>query len=268
MASTFLHSGCLGDLLYALPTIKAFQTGDLRLCDRPWTKALLGRHPAIVPLLKAQGCIADVSVYSNGDPIDHDLSTFRSGGLKYGDTVIERQARWVGAKAEISQPWLTVKEPSQRTKGKIVVNRCERWPGFHFPWKDLVHIFGSDMIFVGLVSEHKEFCREFGEIKYAPTANLLEVSALISGAELFIGNQSCPLAIAEGLHKRTIVEICCFAADCFHRRPGNVHCVDGGMSFEALGKHFESPSMGEVGNEMEVNLMNRAKAFRDHGATQ
>ena len=263
MASSFRQTGCLGDILYGLPTIAAFKSGELKLCDRPWVKPLIGRLSVILPLLAVQGCIAGVSVYQEGDPIDHDLSTFRSQGLKYGDTVIERQARWVHAKVDISKPWLTAPETDERSKGKIVINRCERWPGFHFPWRELVHIFGKDMIFVGLASEHKEFCKEFGEVKYAPTSNLLEVSALISGAELFIGNQSCPLAIAEGLHKRTIVEICCFAMDCCHRRPGNIHCVDGEMKFEALGKYFQSPSMAEVGNELEVNLMKRALAFRD-----
>lgn len=262
MASTFLHSGCLGDLLYALPTIQAFQAGDLKLCDRPWTKPLLGRQHSVTPLLRVQPCIASISEY-HGEPVDHDLSTFRSQGLKYGDTVIERQARWVHAKVDVTKPWLISTTADTRSEGKIVVNRCPRWPGFHFPWRDLVHIFGPDMLFVGLASEHKEFCKEFGEIKYAPTSNLLEVSALISGAELFIGNQSCPLAIAEGLHKRTIVECCCFAMDCVHRRPGNIHCVDGGMSFEALGKYFESPSRSGDGSEIEIELMDRARQFRD-----
>lgn len=263
MASSFRQTGCLGDILYGLPAISAFQSGELKLCDRPWVKPLIGRLNAILPLLKVQGCLSSISLYRDGDPIDHDLSTFRSGGLKYGDTVIERQARWVHAKADVSRPWLSATEPDPRTKGKIVVNRCERWPGFHFPWRDLVHVFGADMVFVGLKEEHKVFTQGFGQIAYIPTSNLLEVANLISGAELFIGNQSCPLAIAEGLHKRTIVEICCFAADCFHRRPGNIHCVDGEMKFEALGKHFESPSRAEVGIEMETKLMARAKAFRD-----
>lgn len=115
-------------------------------------------------------------------------------------------------------------------------------------------------MFLGLESEYRDFVREFGHISFIPTKNLLEVANLIASAILFIGNQSCPLAIAEGLHKRTIVECCCFAMDCIHRRPGNIHCIDGGMEFRALGKHFVSPSRAKEGIEIEVNLMARAQA--------
>lgn len=262
MASTFRQTGCLGDILYGLPTISAFVSGQLSLCDRPWVKPLLGRLDVITPLLDIQGCIAGVSVY-HGEPFDHDLSTFRSGGLKYGDTVIERQARWLGAKVDISKPWLTAGEKDPRTKGKIVINRAPRWPGFNFPWRELVEVFGRDIVFLGLSQEYRDFIKGFGKVEYIPTANLLETANLIAGAELFIGNQSCPLAIAEGLHKRTIVECCCFAMDCVHRRPGNIHCVDGEMSFDALGKHFEYPSRADRGSEKEKELMARAKEFRD-----
>lgn len=264
MASTFRHSGCIGDLLYALPTVQAFGSGELKVCNRPWTKDILSRLGSVAPFLELQPCVASVSIYHNGEHIDHDLSTFRSGGLKYGDTIIERQARWVHARADISKPWLFA-IPDQRTKGKIVVNRCDRWVGFNFPWRELVEAFGGDMVFLGLPHEHRDFIRGFGHIDYLPTENLLEAASLIAGAELFMGNQSCPLAIAEGLHKRTIVECCCFALDCIYKRPGNVHCVDGEMSFDALGEHFESKA--GFGDIMEMQLMARAKAFRDNGAS-
>lgn len=259
---SYLSSGCLGDVLYSLPSLRATGGGHYYFADRPWTKPLLNRLGALTPLLEIQSCISGISTYA-GEMVDYDLSTFRAGGLKYGDTVIERQARWIGAKVDISEPWLEAGDPDPRTFGKIVVNRCPRWPGFHFPWRKILEEFGGDAVFLGLEDEHRDFVREFGHVSFIPTTNLLEVANLISGCALFIGNQSCPLAIAEGLHKRTIVEICCFAADCFHRRAGNVHCIDGGMEFRALGKHFKSPSRAKEGIEIEVNLMARAKAFRD-----
>jgi hypothetical protein len=212
--------------------------------------------------LEIQPCISGISTYA-GEWVDYDLSTFRAQGLKYGDTIIERQARWIGAKVDISNPWLVTEDPDPRTLGKIVINRCPRWPGFHFPWRRIVEEFGADAVFLGLESEHGDFVKEFGYVSFIRTTNLLEVANLIAGAVLFIGNQSCPLAIAEGLHKRTIVECCCFALDSCYRMGYNIHVVDGSLNFSLNGRRFTSPSMAHVGLEIERDLMRRAKAFID-----
>jgi hypothetical protein len=252
----------LGDILYSLPSLRATGGGHYYICERPWTKKILHRLNAILPLLEIQPCISGISTYA-GEWIDYDLSTFRAGGLKYGDTIIERQARWIGAKVDISQPWLVTGDPDSRTFGKIVINRCPRWPGFHFPWRKIVEEFSGDAVFLGLESEHRDFVREFGHVSFIPTINLLEAANLIVGAALFIGNQSCPLAIAEGLHKRTIVECCCFALDSCNRIGYNIHVTDGLLDFSFNGRRFRSPSMAHVGLEIEQNLMRRAKSFID-----
>ena len=70
------------------------------------------------------------------------------------------------------------------------------------------------MLFVGLRTEYELFIKKFGKIEYVSTKDL-KVAELITACDLFIGNQSAPLAIAEGLKKPTVVEICCYAADCF-----------------------------------------------------
>ena len=96
----FLHSGDLGDAIYALPSIQALGGGNLYFASRPWTRTRWedgGLLALIQRLFEKQPYVSSVALYT-GEPLDIDFSTFRNGGYKLGDTIIERQRRWVGAK--------------------------------------------------------------------------------------------------------------------------------------------------------------------------
>jgi len=257
---SFLHSGCFGDILYALPAIQALGGGILYLCDRPWTKPLLWRRSAIVPLLMQQPCIENVAVYDELCFPDYDFSTFRSGGLKYGEPIIDRQSRWVRAKIDLVEPWLSA--PYITQSSPIVVHRGSRWHGFHFPWRELVEEFRTNMVFVGFPQEHVDFCKAFGSIPYHDTKDLLDLASVVAGAEMFIGSQSVGLSIAEGLHKRTITEVCCWAPDCFYVRPGNIHVTSGSLDFKWRNQefHYEMPRHRPI--QIEAELMSRAESTR------
>ena len=75
------------------------------------------------------------------------------------------------------------------------------------------------MVFVGHESEFTVF-RELSEAAGKPvpwirTANLVELARVVAGAEVFIGNQSSPMALALGLGINVIQE-------CWQ---GNPNCV-------------------------------------------
>jgi hypothetical protein len=95
---------------------------------------------------------------------------------------------------------------SVRAAGRVVVARSNRYHNGLFPWERVRRVYGEKMLFVGLENEHELFERENGQIEYAPTNDLLELAELIAGADMFIGNQSCPMWIAFGLGKRIIQE--------------------------------------------------------------
>lgn len=255
---TYFSSGCLGDIIYSLPSVKALGAGRYYYDNRRWTAPLLSKVRNILPLLEAQPYITGVSQH-NGELIDHDFSTFRFGGLRYGEPIIHRQARWVRAKVDLSSPWLTVTPSSQ---AEIVIARCARWQGFIFPWKELVRQLGSRMIFVGLRAEYESFTMEFGPVAYFPTQDLLHAAAVIAGADLFIGSQSSPLAIAEGLHKRTIVEVCPWAPDCFNFRNGNIHVTGSNLAFSINGTNFEHHMILKNVCKDKADLINRAESTR------
>jgi hypothetical protein len=88
----------------------------------------------------------------------------------------------------------------------IIVARSTRYHDSKFPWRDLVKQHCADMAFVGVPDEHKAFCSQFGTVDFFPTENLLQLTRVIAGCQVFIGNQSCPYAIAEGLKINSIQE--------------------------------------------------------------
>jgi hypothetical protein len=246
--ATFLHSGDFGDALYALPSMRALGGGTLYFASRPWTRTRWGPGllAAIKPLI--DGCGFSEAHLHDGEWIDHDFSTFRHGGHRLGETIAAKQSRWVGAEISL-EPWLRAEENSL---ARIVINRGARWQGFHFPWKELLETFSDEIVFLGLPHEHAAFQREFGKVFFLPTSDLLQVAEIIAGAELFIGNQSACLAIANGLGKPIAVEVCAFAPDCFYKRANAHYSFNGELSLEVAGRKWES--LGFRGRfETEVN---------------
>jgi hypothetical protein len=75
--------------------------------------------------------------------------------------------------------------------------------------------------------EHEAFTKTVGPIEHYPTADYLELARVIAGCSLFIGNQSCPYAMAEGLKKNAILESFYHAPDCQFSRPNVQNHVTG-----------------------------------------
>ena len=76
---TFLHGGDFGDLIYALPAIRALGGGGLYLSEahpgrEPLTAA---RRDVLLPLLERIDYLAEVHVHQ-GEPVDVDFTGFRA----------------------------------------------------------------------------------------------------------------------------------------------------------------------------------------------
>ena len=245
------HSGCIGDIIYSIPTLQEKQTKKLFIGNRPWTKPIENRIPLFQRLLEEQG----ISVHKHeGEKIDHDISTYRNGGMRYGENISSRIARWMMVKPDLDKPWISVQSPNKYTNGKIVVARGARWHGEYFPWNQIVEEFKEDIVFVGLPDEHREFCSLFGSVEYLPTKDLYEVAEAIAGSSLFIGNQSSPNAICEGLKHDCIQECCLYAFDCVFVRNNKQHITHGELSFSFNNKSFSaSPSYPKHGHKITFN---------------
>src|SRR5574337_602609 len=228
----FFHSGDLGDIIYALPTVKAMGGGTLFLGPTTVWKTREKISPATVeslkPLLALQPYIESV-VYTDIKPVDAlDLNQFREYLIVEGDFMLAGKRRLNLAEAhlyvtklaltECEKPWLTV-DRSEKVKDRpIVFARTHRWRNDDFPWQKIVNKLGKWAVFVGTEDEHKDFTERFSFIPHAKTPTILDLARLVAGAYLFVGNQSLPYAIREAVKGSSLVETWADAPNCLFMR--------------------------------------------------
>jgi len=207
---TFVHTGDLGDCIAALPIMRTFGRANLIITEKKGAsrETMRGRRfEAILPLLQEQPYIESVKWVNRPKKFDYDFSFFQKKPHSYGQCLTDWQADAVGLKkcGYTFDPWLHVGR-SELATGRAVINRSTRYYNGSFPWERIMRVYGKDAIFVGHEDEHKTFEKEHGRIAFVPTPDLLDLTELIAGADIFIGNQSCPMWIAFGLGKKVIQE--------------------------------------------------------------
>ena len=107
-------------------------------------------------------------------------------------------------------------ERGQIVGGTFHLSRRYRNPGF--PWKRVYARYGREAVMVGTPPEHAEFCAAVGPVSYVYTPTFLELAQVVAGCALFVGNQSGPLAVAIGLRKRFVQEVCLTDPNCYWER--------------------------------------------------
>lgn len=231
--TVFYMSGDLGDIIYALPTIRVLGGGQLCIgparnnsyywLREPMTKA---RFDMIEPLLSLQKAYLTRVWFSetmHGWKCHVDLNDSR----RLHREPYYRHERNLADVPSIffqcglgnwKQKWLDI--PARKV-ARFIFARSMRYPGKDFPWKRLVERYRNDAVFVGMPEEHAAFEAQFGQIKHYPTKTLLDVACVIAGAEWFVGNQSSPLAIAEGLKANCVREHFEGSPNCIFDRNGH-----------------------------------------------
>jgi hypothetical protein len=215
----FKHSGHLGDIIYAIPTMYAL-AGEAKInlylavnqaisSDK---KYLLGlnslNEPLIISLkklLSEQPKFNSIEVYNpDNQQIDYDLDLFRTFPFDYEKGSI---ARWYfnifATSYNLSKPWLHV-NPDESVKGKIIIARSTRYNAPDADYSFLREY--NNLIFVGLPEEYELMKKAIPNIEYRKTTDFLSLARLIAGADFFIGNQSFPFALAEALKVPRILE--------------------------------------------------------------
>lgn len=205
--NTFFHTGDLGDIIAALPTIREMDGGELVIGHRPGVGFCResmegGRFQAIKPLLEAQPYITGVrwGVLERGMI---DFSTFRKTEARPGENLATRQARYIGVLIS-HEPWIHAAAGSLAA-GRAVWARSMRYRNYLFDWQGRARRYPG--VFVGSPEEHADFEIHLArKVEYLPTENLLVLAETIAGSQIFIGNQSCPFWIAAGLGHPLIQE--------------------------------------------------------------
>lgn len=235
---TFFHSGDFGDIIYALPTIRALGGGSLVIGPSKHWKTRLRMSPEHVeilrPLLMLQPYIHDVRYADDvPDNTDIDLNQFREYLLVEREFLSKGSRRLNLAEShlytfklplsECDRAWLTVDRPLPVENHPVLLHRSSRWRNANFPWNKIMERHGSRAAFVGLPEEHADFVKEWGDLPYLPTKDFLELARLIAGCQLYIGNQSLPYAICEGLKQRSILEVWPEGPNCLFNRKNTVY---------------------------------------------
>lgn len=231
--------GDLGDATYLLNILKNLPNGPHTLLLQSSTATKVRGPEGVVqfsrifaPLANAQPYIQDCRIHQRGDQVDWASAGFRMASYEHGQTLLRAHVNHlvkvhkIGNEIDGKDQWITV-DPSPETKGKIVINRTGRYRNETFAWDEVVRHYNHRLVFVGLQHEWREFIAHFGYVDFRPTDNLLQVAQLIAGSELFIGNQSCANACAEGMKHPLIQETSTVHPDCIYVRDNAQH-VDTG----------------------------------------
>lgn len=212
-----LVSGDHGDITSMLPLLRTIGGGELILapCDKvggPREPMTPKRADFLLPLLKGQPYITDARYEETPQGITLDFSHFRAHcPFRRHELLTHWHARFIGFsdfdRGRISMaPWLTV-QPSEESRGKVVVARSLRYHNPKISWRGQVAKYLDRMLFVGLPEEHESFQQRIGRrIPYRPVADALEMAQLIAGSELFMGNQSFPCWLAMALGHNLVQE--------------------------------------------------------------
>lgn len=219
---TYKHSGDIGDLIYSLPVMKFYGGGHLQLNpfglpSKKYDGSKSGFDKKIIkflkPLLERQEYIKSVTAWEKKF-VDVDLDYFRTNPVESDNLCGKILGTFHVPFSETDYPWLTCEK---KKMAPVVISRSFRYRNNDLNYSDLFENF-KDCIFIGLPEEHEDFQISFGKIDYVKTDNLLQISEIINGSELFIGNQSAPMAIAIGLHKAYLQEYYPSHPDCVFPR--------------------------------------------------
>ena len=206
----FLHSKDLGDIILSLASVQACGGGNYYIKNNPYAVKML------TELLEIQPYIGKCGEYSN-QTIDKSFIDFRQNGHPFGKTLAELHANWINQPVDFSKKWLFCPE-DKRFYGSIIVNKTSRYNNTLFAWKELTNTLRDKMLFVGSDLEYNVFCNRYGKIDRLKINTYLDLAIAIKSCECFIGNQSSPNCIAEGLKHDSILEVCLKTPDCIFKR--------------------------------------------------
>lgn len=226
MRMYFSHSGDLGDIIYALPTIRACGGGSLYLFNIPGRTAHgmdAGKVDRLKPLLLAQDYIDDVEYRDHAT--DSPLNGFRHHA-KHGNLADCHLATHGFDWRHRVKRWLNGVKPAHAYD--VIVTRTPRYRNQNFPWREAVERYSGRIGFVGFQDEHMAFCDENGEVPLVQANDFMELAQVIEGSKLYIGNATAATAVAEGLKHDMLVEVCpTYHTPCVYQRLGCVLCWDG-----------------------------------------
>lgn len=270
--NTFGHSGDLGDIIFSLPAIRAMGGGILYLINYPGRTTFpmtQERVDAIRPLLMEQRYISDVVFAGDDLSKDSAINGFRDHccpGRNLADAHLSTHDLPPSLR---NNKWLRTGRVNRVSP--VVFSKSARYPNPSFSWSRIVGEYGRQAVFLGTPQEYEEFASKYGPVDYVRTRDLLEAAEIIAGAQLFVGNQSCLSAIAEGLKQNKILEVYPDLPNVIFNRLGVINAWNDDFELPGLSsipQSFASESVpvrehfSGVGDALCINLRRRPDRWR------
>ncbi|MRS02166.1 hypothetical protein EG832_02885 [bacterium] len=210
------HSGDVGDVIYAIPVMLKLGINKIILDPEPNYGTKMNRNlcHAVGKLLQSQGISYELANNYVG-PIDYDFDKFRSDGIDLTYSHLsEAQAKAMNVEADLSEQYIEILDPIR--VADIVISRSARYHNHSFDWYNLLKDVKIPIAFVGLKQEYESFLKKtmLRNVSYYPTDDFYHLARVIAGAKVFIGNQSAPFAVAEGLKVHRIQETFKYVPNC------------------------------------------------------
>lgn len=221
MTASFRHAGDAGDIIASLPAVRALGGGVFQIEAATYTRVPMMRENwrGLDRILEAQPYISKVVEWDRRIT-NYNLNDFRARltrALRVGQgktkSLVDWQLESFGLPPTCKdEAWITIPDPIK--VNRVVFNRTgtdrSKFHVYHnvrFPWHYVWEKYKKDAVFVGTAEEHKVFCATCGVVPYYQTKDLYEAAQVIAGCDLFVGNQSCPYWLAEGMKKNLVLEV-------------------------------------------------------------
>jgi hypothetical protein len=219
MARTFKHSGDMGDIVLALPTIRAMGGGILYLDPTGGAKEPLVHLTGIAktklnaaaierfkPLLARVPYVTEVRLW-NGEPVDVNLDAFRQH-IRFNNVSDSHLAAFGLPLTERDRPWIEITDPLVDPRYPIIISRSVRYQGNHGFWESELPKFAAQAAYVGYAKDHEILEYTFGvKVHFWDAPDVVSLARVIAGSKQFICNQGLPHTLAEAMQKNMICEV-------------------------------------------------------------
>lgn len=221
---TFKHSGARGDIIYSLPTVIAMGGGVLKINrnGNHYFSLPVGDEEmsGILEFLRTQSYFQAVEEW-DGNPCDCELDIFRLKDIRINLLTVAMLNSF-GVEFDLRKPWIEVDKIPIISRAEIVISRTSRYHAFLFPWRALSG-WVDKAVFIGSESEYQEFKTKTGlNVGWEKPRSWMEMAGIIRGSKLFVGNQSFPYSLAEGMKCARVLEECEYCPNC-HPQSVNGH---------------------------------------------
>jgi len=209
-AIDFQHSGNVGDIFYGLSKCATYDKVNLYLVISELMPIKLAT--SAIKLIETQPYIDKVEIYTE-QHIDVSLDSFRHFCMDLSQMPLAyAHLNLLNRFWNLANPWVHCNEKDEQYP--IIINQTERYYGY-VDYLGIINTFGEDNIgFIGTETEYNKFCDDYKKVNYVETKDFLEVAKVIKGSKIFIGNQSSPYAIAEGMKHPRLQSSCEEAPNC------------------------------------------------------